>query len=275
MLGYAAAEPASAAHALGDRLLSEFAALARLHADGWGTAWLDPDSGAVLCLAGADATVGGPAWTAALSAPSSARMVYLRFASRGAPAAPDNGQPFHRDGAAFQHNGLLAPREDLLDLLDPAERSRLRGTTDSEAYFAVVRGSARTTEPGFAHWSASTIAHSVAQVRARFPAACLNAMLVTESGLRVVHAAGTARVPLEAFADRGTDLAALPPGHDDDYNALFTTATGDGVQIVATTGVDQRGWTPLSNDMVFEVTYDKIVGVAINPEGLRPPPAET
>lgn len=263
MLGYVAAEPASAADALGDRLLSQFAALARLHADGWGTAWLDPDSRTVMCLAGADAPVGGRVWTAALSAPSSARMVYLRFASRGAPAAPDNSQPFHHDGAAFQHNGLLVPREDLLDLLAPAERSRLRGTTDSEAYFAVVRRSARATTPGPARWSASTIALGVAQVRARFPAGCLNAMLVTESGLRVVHAAGTARVPLAAFADRGADLAALPPGHDDDYNALRTTTTGDGVRVVATTGVDHSGWALLSGDTVFEVAHDEMVGVAI------------
>lgn len=264
MLGYVAAEPAAAADALGDRLLSQFAALARLHADGWGTAWLDPDSRTVMCLAGAvDAPVGGSLWAEALSVPSPVRMVYLRFASKGAPAAPENSQPFHHDGAAFQHNGLLAPREDLLDLLAPAARSRLRGTTDSEAYFAVVRGAARATAPGLARWSASTIAHGVAQVRARFPAACLNAMLVTESGLRVVHAAGTAAVPLTAFAERGADLAALPPGHDDDYNALLTTTTRDGVRVVATTGVDNRGWAVLPRDTVFEVAHDETVGVAI------------
>jgi hypothetical protein len=41
----------------------------------------------------------------------------------------------------------MVPRDDLLDLVDPAERYRLRGTIDSEAYFAVMRGSAAATEP--------------------------------------------------------------------------------------------------------------------------------
>lgn len=265
MLGFVAAEPATTADAIGSRLLTEFAALARLHADGWGTAWLDPHSGAVMCLAGADAPVGGHEWIAALAAPSSARMLYLRFASRGAPASPENSQPFHRDVAAFQHNGLLAPRDELVDLLDPLERARLRGTTDSEAYFAVVRGSAGATGPGHTRWSASRIAHGVAQVRTRFPAACLNAMLLSESGLRVVHAAGTAPVPRAAFAGRGADLASLPRGHDDDYNTLRLTTTGDGVKVVATTGVDQSGWARLAGDTVFEVTHDELVGVAIEP----------
>jgi predicted glutamine amidotransferase len=263
MLGFAAAEPVSAADALGDRLLSEFAALARLHADGWGTAWLDPLSGTVMYVAGAGSPVGGREWMAALAAPSSARMIYLRFASRGAPPSPENSQPFHRDGVAFQHNGLLAPREELVDLVDPLERARLRGTTDSEAYFAVVRGSAGAIGHGHAGWSASRIAQGVAKVRTRFPAACLNAMLLSESGLGVVHAAGSAPVPRAAFADRGADLGSLPPGHDHDYNALLTATTGDGVQVVATTGIDQSGWTRLSADTVFEVTHDKIVGVAI------------
>lgn len=264
MLGYAAAEPLAVADALGDRLLAEFAALSRLHADGWGTAWLDPHSGAVECVVGANAPIGGHQWAAALSEPSAARMIYLRFASHGAPASPENSQPFLRDQAAFQPNGLLVPRDELLDLLDPGERSRLRGTTDSEAYFSVVRASSRAARPIPARWSATTIARDVARVRSRFPAACLNAMLVTRSGLRVVHAAGTAPAPLAAFAGRGADLDSLPPGHDDDYNMLRMTSTGDGTRIVATTGVDQCGWTRLAENTVFEVAHDEIVGVAIS-----------
>lgn len=260
MLSYVAREPLSMAAAVGDDLLAQFAALSRLHADGWGTAWRDAATGAVL-TAGAATPLDGPdEWAAALSAPSTARMVYLRFASRGAPPAPENVQPFRRDDAAFQHNGLVSPREDALALLGHEQRAELRGTTDSEVYFAVVRTSGHGVG---AFGDPSGIARGVARLRAHFPAACLNAMLLTESGLRVVHAAGTARVPLAAFVDRGADVAALPPGHDDDYNTLRTTASPSGARIVATTGIDQEGWTRLADESVFVVTEDGVAGVRV------------
>lgn len=259
MLAYVAAEPMSSADALDDRLLAQFAALARLHADGWGTAWLDGSTGVVRSVASADAPVGGAEWMDALAVPSTARMIYLRFASRGAAPAPENSQPFHRDSRAFQHNGLLSPREDLLDLLDLDERAALRGTTDSEAYFAVLRGFAR----GPAGWAAPTIARGVARVRTRFYAACLNAMLLSESGLFVVHAPGTVPAPLGAFAARGADLDTLPPGHDEDYNTLRTTTRGGGVRLVATTGVDHRDWTRLDDESVFEIAHGGVVAARI------------
>ncbi|WP_344055489.1 class II glutamine amidotransferase [Microbacterium lacus] len=264
MLAFVAAQPAATADAIGDRLLTEFAALAKVHSDGWGTAWLDPESGAVTCVSGAGTEVGSRRWFEALAGPASARMVYLRFASRGSPASSENSQPFHRDGVAFQHNGLLAPRDRLVDLLHPLERTRLLGTTDSEAYFAVVRDRVGAVRSGRTEWAASSLAVGVAEVRARFPVACLNAMLLSESGLRVVHSTGTAPAPLAAFVDRGADLSSLPSGHGEDYNTLLSTTTDGGVRIVATTGVDQIGWMRLPGDTVFEVAHDEIRGVALD-----------
>ncbi|MCC2032501.1 hypothetical protein [Microbacterium allomyrinae] len=260
MLSYVAPEPMMAPAALGEEIIAEFAALAHLHADGWGTSWLDADTGAVRTAGGTEALDGPEQLKAVLSAPSSARLVYLRFASGGALPALEDIQPFLRGGIAFQHNGVITPREDALALLTEVERAELRGATDSEAYFAVVRHA----QPDGAAWRETTvIARGVARVRSRFPGACLNAMILTGSGLHVVHAAGTAKVPLAAFAGRGADLEALPPGHDADYNTLRTTTNPSGVRIVATTGVDQRGWTRLADESVFLVTADGVAGVRL------------
>lgn len=254
MLSYIADEPLPASAALGTGLLAEFLDLSRLHADGWGTAWRDPTTGAVRTAGAAAPPAAGDAWTQALALPATARMIYLRFASRGAPAVAENVQPFHRGGSAFQHNGLLSPREDVLALLSTEQHAALRGTTDSEAYFAVIRASAPnegSIEEG--------VVSGVRRVRSRFPRACLNAMLLTSSGLTVIHAAGSVVAPSTAFAERGFEGDALPPGHDGEYNVLRTTVGGSGARIVATTGVDQRDWTDLPGESVFSLDVGSVI----------------
>lgn len=251
MLCYLSAEPLALADAVGDAALAEFADLARLHADGWGTAWRDVVTGGIRVAGSATTPVGGEEWARAVEAASTSRLVYLRFASRGAPPAAENVQPFLRGEAAFQHNGLIAPRADLLGLLPAEETSALRGTTDSEAYFAAIRGTARPV-PGFP--GASAVAGAVARVRTRFAGACLNAMLLTDTTLMVIHAAGTRGAPLAAFADRGFDVDGLPPGHGEDYNALRTTVSARGARVIATTGIDQESWTRLDDETVFTVS---------------------
>lgn len=248
MLGYIAEEPLSLDRAVGQAVLTQFTDLARLHADGWGTAWRDPATGAVRTAGSATAAVGGEEWNLAVRQASTSRLLYLRFASRGAPPAPENTQPFLRDSAAFQHNGLISPREDLLSLLSARDATALRGTTDSEAYFAVLRSTVRQSSDSC---DATSVARAVARVRTRFPTACLNGMLVTKATLMIVHAAGAVGAPLAAFAGRGFGVGALPPGHDDGYNALSTTVSATGAQIVATTGIDQASWTRLDDESVF------------------------
>lgn len=254
MLSFVAAEPMTTARAVGDNLLRQFGLLGSLHADGWGTAWLDIENGAIRTFGSPTAPSSCDAWASTLDTPSTARIVYLRFASRGAPSKPENIQPFLSDSAAFQHNGLIAPRDELLGLLPLAQRSALKGTTDSEAYFSVLQIAAR----GDGGWSNASLACGVASVRASFSDACLNAMVLSDSGLFVVHAAGGARAPLAAFAQRGADLDALPPGHDDDYNTLRFTTTDCDVHVVATTGVDQHGWTRLPDESVSTITHDRV-----------------
>jgi predicted glutamine amidotransferase len=263
MLAYVAAEPLPVSHAVGKAVLAEFSDLARLHADGWGTAWRDVATGRICTAGSASAPVGGEEWSRALSAASTARMLYLRFASRGAPPAPENVQPFLRDDVAFQHNGVIAPREDLMELLTVDGRRELRGSTDSEAYFATVPCAVRPS-PG-PHDSAA-VARAVARVRARFADACLNAMILSDSALFIVHASGGRGAPLAAFADRGFDSAALPKGHDETYNMLRSTVSGAGARIIATTGVDQESWTALHAESVFAITSGGIERSPIGPQ---------
>lgn len=268
MLGCMAPDPRSIEDAVGIDVVRAFAALARLHADGWGTAWIDPDSGAVCVDTGVDLDPTGRRLPASWRRPARARLLYLRFASRGAAVRPENAQPFERDGVAFEHNGLLSPREDAVAVLSDLERAGLRGTTDSEVYFAVVReegfGEEGFGEEGFGGEASGererqALSRALRRLRAPFEAACLNALALSPSALHVVHAPGRAPLPLPAFAARGFAPADLPPGHDDSYNELRTALTADGVRVVATTGIPSGArdatsaplaWSPLPLDAV-------------------------
>lgn len=260
MLAFVADRALTPREAWGEGLLDAFADLARLHADGWGSAWIDARDevasvGSVEAfepceLDGAEA--------------SAARLVYLRFASKGSPALPENTQPFVRNGLAFQHNGLLAPRDQALGLLAPADVAELVGTTDSEVYFAVVRRHLRGTGADESARLAA-IAAAVNELRAVYPDACLNAFVLDATGLFVVHSAGRAATPLPAFAERGLTPESLPPGHGPDYNTLRVVRAASGAFVVATTGVDQQGWDALPVDSVSHIDAAGIRCVPIGP----------
>jgi predicted glutamine amidotransferase len=258
MLAYVADHALTPREAWGEGLLDAFADLARLHADGWGSAWVDAD-GDVVSAGGVEAF--DPADLAG-AASSAARLLYLRFASKGSPALPENTQPFVRDGLAFQHNGLLAPRDRALDLLAPGDVAELAGTTDSEVYFAIVRRHLRAAGPDESARLAA-IAAAVNAVRAAYPDACLNAFLLDAAGLFVVHSAGRAATPLQAFAARGFTPELLPSGHGPDYNTLRVVRAASGAFIVATTGVDQEGWEALPTDSVSRIAAAGIRSVPI------------
>ena len=116
--------------------------LARLHSDGWGTAWREHGETRVRV-----SSAGG--WgdrglrdvlehdTAA------ARIVHLRLATDGMARAAENTHPFRAGGLAFAHNGALEPLGPLERLVSPRRAAELRGTTDSERYFAAIRSRTR------------------------------------------------------------------------------------------------------------------------------------
>jgi predicted glutamine amidotransferase len=258
MLAYVADRALTPRDAWSDGVLDAFSDLARLHADGWGSAWIDA-RGDIVSTGGVEAFTrvdldGADA--------SPARQLYLRFASKGSPASPENTQPFVRDGIAFQHNGLLAPRDRALGLLAPTDIAELVGATDSEVYFAVVRRHLRSTGPDESARLAA-IAAAVDEIRAVYPDACLNAFLLDAGRLFVVHSAGRAATPLPAFAERGFTPDRLPPGHDDGYNIVRAVRTASGAFIVGTTGIDQRGWQALPPDSVSRIGAEGIRSVSL------------
>ncbi len=242
--------------ALPDGLLEDFQRLALLHGDGSG---IGTTGGVPLRTV---RLPGGPfAWDDAAT-PRLGFLLYLRFASRGAAVAPENVQPFLAGGLLFQHNGAFASRD--LGLLTAGEQEELRGATDSEIYFALVRRACHGRTDGGADEVARAVAATVRDVRHQYPVACLNAMMLAGDDLVVVQSAGSAPTPLEAFAARGADLHHLPSGHDGEYNRMFTIQDArTGVRVVATTGVDVTGWQPLPDDTVTVYRGTRAVACAL------------
>ncbi|PWB96626.1 class II glutamine amidotransferase [Salinibacterium hongtaonis] len=256
MLAYVSPTPLTVAEAAGDPLLADLQSLATVHSDGWGTAWADA-TGAIQQTG--ETSPLGESGNAAELAPEASRMrlMYLRFASRGSAPSVANIQPFLREGVAFQHNGALTPLDGAMVLLGEHPAAGLLGTTDSEVYFAVVRQ--RAVQIGGAEWQSTSVLvqalrQTIGELRAIYPAACLNAFLLTPEALIVAQSPGSSSVPLEAFARRGFAPHALPPGHDASYNTLRWTTAPSGAVLVATSGIDTTGWSHITDDtvVVFE-----------------------
>ncbi|MFT4305869.1 MAG: hypothetical protein QM604_03150 [Microbacterium sp.] len=244
--------------ALSEHVLAEFEGLSRLHGDGsgYGAAGAAPRRTVRL--------PGEPhAWTDDRE-PGALRLLYLRFASRGAEVSAANIQPFLADGILFQHNGALSPRDAALGRLTASERDGLQGTTDSEVYFALVRRAWRERSGATSAAAAHAVADAVRAVRGMYPAACLNAMAAVGDTLVVVQSAGTTTAPLAAFAARGFDPAGLPAGHDAHYNQMFTTRDErSGARLIATTGIRLAGWRPLPAETVTAYRRDRTARVTL------------
>ncbi|MFJ6654342.1 class II glutamine amidotransferase [Microbacterium sp. NPDC091313] len=247
MLAYSSARARTWAQAAAPALRAEFAALARVHRDGWGAASIRDGE---VRADGSPAPWDADAAAAVDAAPPAVHaMLYLRFASAGAAVNAANAQPFTGDGLAFQHNGSLAPRERALHGLAPADLAGLRGTTDSEVYFrhVIAARSAVGDLP-------DAVARAARSLRRRFPRACLNAFVLDRDALVVVHSAGSMPTPTAAFEHRGLTAPALPPAHRPadaaSYHRLFARHE-DGLALIATSGIDLDGWSPLDDDAVL------------------------
>lgn len=223
---------------LPDAVREQFLALAEVHSDGWGSAGVEGKGP----LRSASGPTASDLRTASMS-PRTAALYYLRLASSGSPVTPENLQPFPRGDLAFMHNGALVPYATGLAALSAAERRDLRGTSDSELYASLVL---RALASGRGELR-ERIRRGVDTVRELYPAACLNAMLIVEGRLVVIASRGTVPAPVDALARRGVSLTA---DEIDVYNRLFRTRTDDGVQLVATTGIDVSGWEEIPDDEV-------------------------
>ena len=130
-----------------------------------------------------------PAFTAATHDQRSvATLVHLRWATNGLAVQPQNSHPFVADGLAMAHNGSIKPMGPLDELLEPDIAASLRGTTDSERYFGVIRQHRRTA-PNLAE----AVRRAVANCGGSIPTPASTRSLLGEDQLIVVHAHARSR----------------------------------------------------------------------------------
>jgi predicted glutamine amidotransferase len=264
LLGFVARSPTAVRDVLGAGQFDRFTDLTRLHGDGWGMAW-DGGQGIVRSIAP----------TAALSDPTYDRLsrralgtvglVHLRWATDGLAVATENTHPFVAGGMAFAHNGSIAPIPALEEMLSADRRRALRGTTDSERYFQLVRQHIDQTAN-----VVDGVRSAVRDLVTRFPAVSMNAMLLTGDQLIVIHASSTATPPLDDLDELYPGLVDAPPDHATAYFQLRYRADDQAV-VVSSTGMATPGWTdlPPSSLLVIDRRDLGIRRVELVPEEAR------
>lgn len=253
LLGYATPTALSLNELLGAPQAATFLSMSRLHADGWGSAWLN-EAGAVEQLRDPSSPrpdVADSASSRTVAAPARARLMHLRMATAGLPITLDNTHPFLADGIAFAHNGAITPTDALAGLLDSPTAATVSGQTDSELYFALIRQ--HLTQIGDLY---KAVCVAVSTLRELYPHRSLNAMLLSDEELIVVHSSELVPLPLKEFAASGIAEAELPAGHLDDYFQIAYHRSDDGTILFSSTGIDVTGWTPLPPASVAAVDLE-------------------
>lgn len=254
LFAYVAPHRSSVRDVLGVDQAMRFTRMARLHKDGWGTAWIDHGSGQdahVEIERHAGSALGDERFRRTLNEHRArARLLHLRLASVGRATHEENSHPFTGDGMAFAHNGSIVPKTGLFQLVAEPFRSAVAGTTDSELYFAMVRERvARGMTPSDA------LRATVQTLRNHFPLASLNAILLTRDEVVVAHVSTTAPVPVEEFAPSACAIPSeeLPTGHLKGYYGLWEREMSDGSYAVSSSGLDFTGWSPVAPDSIVTI----------------------
>jgi predicted glutamine amidotransferase len=248
LLGVVSTTPTAVSEAVGAHVLNDFVALTKIHGDGWGIAHVGQagqDPGAEVS---AGSALEDPAFTAATRDQRSvASLVHLRWATNGLAVEPRNSHPFVADRLAMAHNGSIKPTGPLDELLEPDFAASLRGTTDSERYFAVIRQHRRAA-PGLAE----AVRRAVAQLRQLYPDASLNALVLGEDQLIAVHAHARSQLLDEDIEE--ISAADLPTEHLEDYFALRWVRPDDQTLVIGSTGFGNLDWQPLPPESVTAIS---------------------
>ena len=247
LLGVVSTSPISVADAVGPGVLTDFLALTRVHGDGWGTATIDRPGDEPAVRVSAGNALGDPEFVAATDERSVASMVHLRWATSGLAVQPENSHPFLVDGVAMAHNGSIKPMGALDELIEADVAATLHGTTDSERYFAVIRQHRRSA-PNLAE----AVRRAAAQLRHAFPAASLNALILGEDQLVVVHAHARSQL-LDEDVEEIT-AADLPAEHLEDYFALRVARLAGDTVVVGSTGFGDLDWEALPAECVAAIS---------------------
>jgi predicted glutamine amidotransferase len=265
LLGSASLAPATVEAVLGSGQQQVFTDMARLHRDGWGTAWLDA-AGRVQRHVRPSSGVGDPELADTLAAgPSKARIVHLRLATEGLACSTENTHPFLADGMAFAHNGSMEPTGPIERLIGAEQLASLEGTTDSERYFAAVR---TLVDRGASVFDA--LIDTVATLRVAYPDRRLNALLLTETELFAVHASEDVPIPHGVFAASGIPLDRLPRHHVDAYYLMRSRRGDDGSIQFASSGLDIAGWEPVPAETVTRVDLATLATETVPLAAARP-----
>jgi predicted glutamine amidotransferase len=255
LLGVVSSSPITVVDAVGSEVLDDFLALTKVHGDGWGAAFLDgtAEAGAEpqACVS-AGSALHDPEFAAATGERrSAASMVHLRWATNGLAVQPQNSHPFVADGIAMAHNGSIKPMGPLEELLEPDVASSLRGTTDSERYFGLIRQYRRD-----APTLAEAVRRAVARLREIYPDASLNALLLGEDQLIVVHAHAHSRLLDEDIEE--ITAAELPAEHLEDYFALRVARPTPETLVVGSTGFGDLAWEPLPPECITAIALSDL-----------------
>lgn len=259
LLAYAAPRETTVSEVIGAENAGAFQRMTTVHNDGWGTAWLAAGPGETTPeLESLRVSTPGqhdPLLESAITADSSvARLVHLRLATDSHKRTKVNTHPFLKEDFAFAHNGTIIPVEIFRELLHPESYEDVEGTTDSELYFAFLRQEIR--EKGGT--VADGVVSAVQKLRATFPVASLNAVVLTEDELIVVHANSTAFVNDATFRSYGIDPEQLPIDHREYYYKLAIHLAADGTIVFSSTGIDLAGWTRVPDDTITRVDLDTL-----------------
>ncbi len=248
LLGFVARRPTSVFEVLGQEHFDAFTALTAVHGDGWGMAWLDPDSHTIRSVTSAESAIDDAAYARlARQRLGRAGILHLRWASPGLSVTPQNTHPFVDGGYAFAHNGHIAPIDRLEGLLTREARSALRGDTDSERYFRFVKQC--IDEQGD---DTEGLSHALGVLTSEFPEASLNALLMTPAHMFGVHINSKASVPVDGLRKLFPSTEEIPFRHTEDYFAMDFRLTPDAVHVISS-GIDPDGWTPVPEDTAARV----------------------
>jgi predicted glutamine amidotransferase len=251
LLGVVSATPISVSRVVGEHVLADFVALTKIHGDGWGVARIRlPGQGPKIEVSAGSAAA-DPHFAAAIhDRRSAASLVHLRWATTGLAVRPENSHPFLADRIAMAHNGSVKPIGRLDDLLTPEIAATLRGSTDSERYFGLIRQH-RASSPNLAE----AVRRAVSQLREIFPTASLNAIVLGEDQMIAVHAHARSQLPDEDIAE--ITAADLPAEHLEDYFGMRWARTDSDRVVIASTGFGDLDWRPLESESVTAISmYD-------------------
>ncbi len=251
IFGYASATPTCPVEQLGIDDFEEFTALTRVHSDGWGMAWKDPETGNIRVKRSPKRADSDPEYSDLTARPlGAAGFMHLRWATGGLAVAEENTHPFLDDNMAFAHNGHIEPIGQLEPLLTPDSKARLRGTTDSERYFQLIRQSIE--EAGNERAGVTNALQKLMQL---FPNASLNAVLLTSTQLFAIHVNSRADSPQEQLRALFESPDAVPRRHNNEYYAMDYQLSRASFKVMSS-GLSRQGWTPARPDAAVAIDLE-------------------